>query len=234
MDGRAVQSARDDRRRLPRGWRLRFVGGVLAAGLLVVAVQWESMVAFKRDKGLSARETQDSAESRPLLARVAWNMFLDYPLFGVGLGHYRDHNTDYTTDRSIDAPLSKVRPYVQHNVWLGLLTETGLAGVIAFTLLIGCWLRNAWRLYATRDAPPWARQQALLFLAGFAAYFPNAMFQDVAIIPMTNMILFFLAGMSEGIAYQMRAVRPQPAGCALVNNLSVDRPADRLGTASSP
>ena len=62
-----------------------------------------------------------------------------------------------------------------------------------------------------RRAPPWARQQALLLLAGFAAYFPNAMFQDVAIIPMAHAILFFMAGMSEGIAYQVRVAEPRQA-----------------------
>ena len=57
--------------------------------------------------------------------------------------------------------------------------------------------------YATGGAPLWGRQQALLLLAGFAAYFPNAMFQDMAIIPMASTILFFLAGVSEGVAYKM-------------------------------
>ena len=88
---------------LPRGWRMRFVAGVVLAGALLVAAQWESMVAFKRDKGVAAERYGGIGRVAPLLARVAWNMFLDHPLFGVGLGHYMDHNTDYTTDHSVES-----------------------------------------------------------------------------------------------------------------------------------
>ncbi|MGH7137958.1 MAG: hypothetical protein ACREHD_19590, partial [Pirellulales bacterium] len=120
-------------------------------------------------------------------------------LFGCGFGHYRECYVEVLGDRDTELPLDKSRPYVQHNVWLALLTETGLAGTGLFTLLLGLWLRDAWRLWRSTE-PLWARQFGLLFLASFGSYFANAMFQDLTIIPMVNMVLFFLAGLSTSAA----------------------------------
>jgi O-antigen ligase len=183
---------------LPKWWRLPVLGGVMLAGSLVAVTQWEKLMSFKRDEGHAAEETAESVELRPILALVAWKMFLEEPLFGCGFGHYRERFVDVLDDRDSDLPLDKSRRYVQHNVWLGLLTETGLAGTALFTLLVGYWLRDAWRLWRS-SAPLWARQFGLLFLATFASYVSNAMFQDLAIVPMINMILFFLAGLTAGL-----------------------------------
>ncbi|HWB07996.1 MAG TPA: O-antigen ligase family protein [Pirellulales bacterium] len=183
---------------LPKSWRLPLLGGVMVAGALVAATQWEKLMSFKRDEGHGAEETAESVELRPILALVAWKMFLQEPLFGCGFGHYRERFVDVLDDRDSELPLDKSRRYVQHNVWLGLLTETGLAGTALFTLLVGYWLRDAWRLWRS-SSPLWARQFGLLFLATFASYVCNAMFQDLAIVPMINMILFFLAGLTAAL-----------------------------------
>ena len=178
---------------LPKSWRLPSVGGTLLVLVLVGATQWERLLEFKRDVGQSARETGQSVELRPILATVAWRMFLERPLAGCGFGHYRDNFAD-VIDRDSDLPLDQARPYVQHNVWLSLLTETGLLGMGLYIALLGCWLGDAWRLWHS-PTPLWARQYGLLFLATFASYLANGMFQDLAIIPMVNMFLFFLAGL---------------------------------------
>jgi hypothetical protein len=65
--------------------------------------------------------------------------------------------------------------------------------------LLIVWGRGAWRLWRTPNAPLWARQQGLLFLAFLGGYLPNAMFHDLSIIPMVNMLLFFLAGVTESL-----------------------------------
>jgi O-antigen ligase len=204
--------------RLPRTWRLTVLGTAAIAGSVLVATQWEQLVSFKRDAQLTAAETADSARLRPLLAAVAWNMFLDRPLLGCGYGQYLEENSDYVEDRSTDLPLPKSRPYVQHNVWLSLLTETGLAGTLLFTALLVLWGRNAWRIEHDAVVPPWARAESLLFLAALAAYGANAMFQDVTIIPMVHMLLFTMAGLTEGLRRQVTdgraAARPRERSSA--------------------
>lgn len=195
---------------LPRGWRMPLVASALIAGTLVVATQWENLLAFKRDKALSSEDTKESAMLRSLLAGVAWNMFLDHPVDGCGFGQYMQQNVNYINDRATELPLAKSRPYVQHNVWLGLLTETGLLGVVSFSVVAWLWVRHAWRGWRAETSPPWARRQALLFVAASGAYLPNAMFQDMAIVPMVNMMMFFLAGLSEGLRHQLATVEEQP------------------------
>jgi O-antigen ligase len=106
-------------------------------------------------------------------------------------------------------PLDITRDYVQHNVALALLTETGLIGTSLFLLLFAAWAGDAWRLRCggtangvAGDRPSGdaavARQLALLLLTTLACYLLNGMFHDVSIMPMTNMLVFFLAGMVRG------------------------------------
>jgi O-antigen ligase len=162
-------------------------------------------MAFKRDEGLSAQEAAESVNLRPILAVVAWNMFLDRPLLGCGFGHYRDEFVAYLDDRTTELPLEKARPYVQHNVFLAQLAEIGVAGAGLFVALLAAWLIDAWRLWRSPSAPLWARQQGLLFLATIGSYLPNAMFHDLSIIPMVNMALFFLAGLTSGLSREAQA-----------------------------
>jgi hypothetical protein len=188
-----------------RRWRIGLAGGVLAVAALA-ATRLESLVAFKRDRGLSAQETAESVKLRPVLAAVAWRMFCDRPAFGCGFGQYREQSRDYLGDRTSELPLEKARPYVQHNTFLALLTETGLAGLGLFAILLAMWGYDAWRLWRSAESPLWARQFGLLFLAVVANYVVNAMFHDMAITAMANMLLFFTAGINAGL--RARASRP--------------------------
>jgi O-antigen ligase len=183
---------------LPRGWRMPVLGGSLILVAILGATQWERLLAFKRDRGMGAAEAAASVKLRPILARVAWNMFLDRPLFGCGFGHYKDESVNYLADRTTDLPLEAARPYVQHNAFLALLTETGLVGLTLWVAVLALWGRDAWRLWRS-DSPLWARQQGLVLLAVLASYFMNAMFHDVSIIPMFHMLLFFAAGLAAGL-----------------------------------
>lgn len=184
---------------LPRRWRLPVLGGSMLLALVIAATQWEKILYFKRDKDLSAQATAASVELRPILAKIAWDMFRDKPVLGHGYGQYMNEHGKFLADRSTSLPLEKGRPYVQHNVFLNLLVETGFVGMGLFVLLLVLWSRDAWRLWHTADAPLWARQQALLFLAMLGPYLSNASFHDVSLMQMGNMLLFFVAGLTAGL-----------------------------------
>jgi O-antigen ligase len=207
---------------VPRPWRPVVIGGTLLAALVVIVTQWDRLVTFKRDRALAAEETAESAKLRPILAAVAWQMFCDRPLWGCGFGQYPERSVEYLADRSIDLPLEKARPFVQHNVLLALLTETGLAGMGLFVLLLGIWIGDAWRLWRSADTPLWARQQALLFFALLGNYLLNGMFQDVSKIPMIHMWLFFAAGLTAGL--RDRLARPLAAGVRAQEPAGRERP----------
>jgi O-antigen ligase len=190
---------------LSRVWRTAVIGTLVIATLPLVALNWERLMSFKRDKELSAAEAAESAKLRPILAVVAWHMFLDRPLLGSGYGQYQKESLAYLSDRSTDLPLEKARPYVQHNVFLALVVDTGLLGMGLFVAMLVFWMHLAWRLWSTPEAPPAARQFGLLFLAFVGVWFPNAMFQDVLMIPMANMLLVFLAALVVNLEAMARA-----------------------------
>ncbi len=183
---------------MPSNWRVPVLGAVVLAAGAIAAANWEQFVAFKRDKNLTSRETADSVSLRPVMARVAWLMVLDRPLWGCGFGQYMPEHENYLADRSTELVLEKSRPYAPHSLPLAIATETGLVGLALFLLLLTLWGRDAWLLWRAADAPLWVRQQGLLFLALLSAYLANGMFHHVAVIPMSNILLFFAAGMNAG------------------------------------
>lgn len=179
---------------MPRGWRGAVVGAALLVATFSTVVGWEQLLSFKRDKNVSAEEVAESVRLRPILATVAWHMFLDRPVVGCGFGQYVPESRPYLADRTTELPLEKGLPYKQHNTFLALLTETGIVGLALFVGLLASWSHVAWRLWRSEEADLWVRLVGLLFLAFMGVYLPNAMFHDVSIIPMVNMFLFFLGG----------------------------------------
>ena len=189
---------------MPSKWRVPVLGAAVLLAGVFAAANWEQFVAFKRDKNLTARETADSVNVRPVMARVAWLMVLDRPLWGCGFDQYFPEHMNYLADRSTDLVLEKSRPYSQHNLLLGIATETGLVGLGLFLLLLVLWGRDAWLLWRSVESPLWVRQQGLLFLAVLSAYMVNGMFHQIALVPMSNIVLFFVAGMNAAAHARVR------------------------------
>ncbi len=177
-------------------WRVPVLGAAVLLAGVIAAANWEQFVAFKRDKNLTARETADSVALRPVMARVAWLMVLDRPLWGCGFGQYLPEHDNYLADRSTELVLEKSRPYAPHNLLLGIVTEAGLVGLGLFLALLTLWAFDAWLLWRCAEAPLWVRQQGLFFLAVLSAYLVNGMFHHIALVPMSNILLFFAAGMN--------------------------------------
>jgi len=198
---------------LPWNWRLPLLGGGLAAVVLLAATHWDELLMFKRDEALGADKTAESVELRPILAKVAWEMFLDRPLLGCGYYQYKTEHLNYLSDRSSSLPLERARGFIPHNVALSLLTETGLVGLGLFAAMLFYWARDAWRLWRNAALPLWARQVGLLLLIALGVYLTNGMFHDVSVLPMANMTLFFLAGATAAL----RPLTGEPLRGSIVN-----------------
>ncbi len=195
--------------RLPRRAQTGYLLIATVLATVVLPAGWEQVAAFKRDKNVSAAEMAQSARLRPMLAVVAWQMFRDHPLGGVGLGQYKEHDNRYIEARQVDLPLEVVRPYHQHNVVLSLLAETGLAATMPFLALLGCWAATAWKLSRSSRCPASARAWGSVLLALLVAYLANGMFHDTALIAGVHLLLFFVAGTAMAHA---RAAALLPVG----------------------
>ncbi len=179
---------------VPTRWRMALAMTVLGCASMTTMVDIPSLLTFKRDRHVTVEQMSESASLRPILAMVAWKMFQDRPMLGCGTGQYLANAKNYLFDRSTDMPLEKVRPYVQHNMFLALLVENGLITLIPFCFLLLCWTRWSWRLWKSMHLELEYRQLGLVSLGLLATYTINGMFHDVLIFPMINMYMFFIAG----------------------------------------
>jgi hypothetical protein len=185
--------------------KLKWTGliyGIVVA-VFVVPVAYPYLTKFKRDKNVSVEDMAESAKLRPMLAIIGWKVASDHPLTGVGLGHYLEYSMDHANDREIDMPLQRAAKYVQHNVFLSMLTENGAIGLSLFLLLITklcLFARQVWCYpFVTREG----RYLVIVFFGFLAAYFCNGMFQDVLIIPMINSFLLFIAGTLRSLNHSL-------------------------------
>lgn len=190
---------------------------VLASLLLmcVVPLLSDKVFSFKRDKNVSLAEMENSARLRPMFVTVAKRMFVDRPILGVGFGQYAIAKYPYLQDQYSAEPLSLTKGYMQHNIFLAYLTETGLVGLSALLLMLAVFLRAAWTVWRDTRLSFWKRQFGLLMLALLANHGINGMFHDVSIIPMENMLMFFLAALVNNIYSARPASEQSPLDHAL-------------------
>ena len=162
-----------------------------AASVVIFMALGSSLVSFKRDKHVTQNEMSQSALLRPIFASIAWEMFQDRPVFGHGFGQYSKHRHHYLQNPHSDLPLSKGASYYQHNVFLALLTETGIIGCGLLVLFLLKSFQTSILLYRHPDASNWEQAHALILMALLISYVINGMFHDVSIIPMAHYLLFF-------------------------------------------
>ncbi len=185
-----------------------------------MAAKWDKLNAFKRDRDVSVADMSQSASLRPILAYLAWQVFLDHPLTGCGYRQYEEASDHYLSDHSTPLQLELGRRYVQHNVFLALLAETGMIGLGLFILLWVALLQASWQLCRAQVVPLEIRQQGLLMLVMSISYVVMAMFQDLTLIPMAHMLLFFLAGVTRNLQGQLSREGATPARSASERRLA--------------
>lgn len=170
-----------------------------AAVLIVFPAVKANVFSFKRDKHVTLSEMEQSAQMRPMFVVIAWNMFKDRPVTGVGFGQYARAKYPYLQDPHSGRPLSITKGLMQHNVFLAYLTELGLVGLGLLLCMLYQMGTIAWSVWRDDRIELWARQFGLLATVSIAIYCLNGMFHDVSIIPMQNMLTFFLFGLINNI-----------------------------------
>ena len=178
-------------------------GALMVTGTLVLVVLAalfaDKLDGFQRDKEVTAAEMAQSAKLRPMLAFVAYKMTVDKPVFGHGFGQYTKAKKPYHYADTNGMQLAKILPYMQHNVFLSYITETGLVGLSLLCILLATVFLKSWQLWSARQLSLEQRQFGLLGIVVITVYCCNGMFHDVSIIPNVNAILFLTLGITENL-----------------------------------
>lgn len=111
---------------------------VIALSILLVRVMPQQVWERFEKTRIEERSVGDIASTtrRFHLAKAAWEMFLDYPVFGVGVGNYYYKSTSY----------EHVRGGRAHNMYLEVLAELGIFGFMAFMGIIFSTLKSLKRI----------------------------------------------------------------------------------------
>ncbi len=104
------------------------IGGTL---LIILSMSFVPAEFYQRMETINNYEEDGSAQGRLEQWRGAYQMFLDYPLLGVGGKNYY-----YLAHNYVD------RPRVTHNTYFQILSEEGFVGITIFlTLMVASLLR---------------------------------------------------------------------------------------------
>jgi len=154
-----------------RGLKAReVVAGLAVAAVLVLALPsdfLERLTTLEQvlPGGGETLHPDSSFEKRRLVTRVAWEIFLDHPVLGVGAGNYT-----VLYDRYADRVGSAAREYddpgeahYPHNLYLEIGAETGLPGLLVF----GAAVLAAFA--GLRRARRWAQEKGDATIAAIAA-----------------------------------------------------------------
>jgi O-antigen ligase len=136
--------------------RLLLLAGVLAVviALVIPAAAWDRLsgiAMLTRPSTIALADPEGSAEQRFAVQKVAWQVFLDNPVFGVGLGAYRYANAVYAPE---------LGPVDTHNTYLNVATEVGVPGFVLWCALVLSVLRYAYRRRRLAAPGELATQQA--------------------------------------------------------------------------
>ncbi len=126
---------------LKRPGRLFLSAGILALviSLAIPASVWERLSGVEKltsTSTIAQADPEGSAEQRLEVQKVAWQIFLDHPVFGVGLGAYPEANAAYAPNLGRKDT---------HDTYLNVAAELGLPGLVLWCGLFASVLRYAYR-----------------------------------------------------------------------------------------
>ncbi len=140
------------------------------AGFFYVTPSSTQQAYLNRAATIAEFQEDASAMGRLRAWDVAWRMFLDHPILGVGPRNvmlvYRQYDdADYTR--------------VAHSSYFQLLAECGLPGLALFLALIGTSLLQLHRLASSRG-DPWVATHARMLQIAIVAYCTGSLLLDMA------------------------------------------------------
>jgi O-antigen ligase len=140
----------------------QFVAALLVVVALVAGVPQLREKVVSRFTEAQVQDVQrNTLLSRLLIWGVAWNLFTEHPVLGVGPKNF----VTYTPVLLSIEEMGGLEAADPHNVWLGMLAEGGVIGFAAYIFLCVAILRLA---YSKLNSPSW--QHLRPFFLAYMAY----------------------------------------------------------------
>jgi len=124
-----------------------FMGGFAALLVFLLALKFilPSGVFFDEMQTISEGNKAGTGQARWFLWQFAWEVFLDNPLFGVGVGNFgviasKTISSDFTRPQFHDA--HKLYGAGLHNIYFQILSEEGIIGVWVWTTMLVGFVRR--------------------------------------------------------------------------------------------
>lgn len=129
---------------------------------------------------------------RLMMWRAAWDMFRAHPLFGIG-------PRNYAWQFPLVSGADEEPPHT-HNLYLGVLAETGLIGASSSLLLFGQIVLAVWRGRRTQQRADDLGVWWLAVLAGLASWLAHGLADSPNAITATSVVFWLLAGVALSLA----------------------------------
>jgi O-antigen ligase len=183
--------------------------GLIAAVGIVLAAPGAVWERFSRMKFLTSTDTigeaDSSAEQRWVLLQIAAEIAKQNAITGVGLGAYSDAHGVYAEERQEWAMGRGNRD--AHNMYLSLLAETGIPGLLLFVGMLGSTLVRASRTEkALRTRLPLEAEQLRILRFGLVAYMISAIFGSFHRVSFLYLFIAVLWTAAVLFEQQLRAV----------------------------
>ena len=150
---------------------------------------------------------------------VGWEMFVDRPIAGVGLGNYKLNFLPYKAE-FLASPRGEAydfyidRAAQAHNEYVQVLAELGILGalaVLSFLIVLGA---TGWRKLRSNEETN--RLDLLLFACGMITFAAHALVSFPAHLPTSSLVFVVLGGVMFSRAYGDRGhIRVKLAGWGL-------------------
>ena len=129
---------------------------------------------------------------------VGWEMFIDHPLTGVGLGNYKLNFLRYkaeflATPRGEAYDFYIERAAQAHNEYVQVLAELGVLGILALASFLAVLAVTLWKRLRSNDEA--SRLDLLLFTCGIAAFLIHGLVSFPAHLPASSLVLILVGGL---------------------------------------
>jgi len=184
--------------------------------LLVVAVGAIAFFAppqvWERIGGMRQMPSDASATDRATIWKVAVAIIADHPVFGVGVGAYRNAHFDYSLLRP---EWANVQGYwATHSTWLCILAETGIPGLALYLAMLWFVFRRLARARSRLPLPfeEWRLDLGYLQagLAGFMVCASFGVYQPLPFLYLYLALAWVLAETFEAEAARMVVMQSDP------------------------